>query len=130
MTGFVDKFGVYIQYIKIVISDTSKHCDKATLEGNRTQMVETQLLLKCNIFADILDSVKNFCLSSQYKENDTILLVERMNAMKLSYQLLADKYQASPEGVFKIPRVEKLLTQSVDNENGEYFHQGKKLKNF
>ena len=93
-------------------------------------MVETQVLLKCSIFTDILDSVNNFSLPSQYKDNAIILLVERISDMKLSYQLFADKYQASPEGVFVLPRVKKVLTQSVDNENGEYFHQGKKLKNF
>ena len=63
MTGFVDKFGIYIQHIENVISDTSKHCDKATLEGKRKQMVEAEVLLKCSIFVDILDSAKNFSLA-------------------------------------------------------------------
>ena len=81
-------------------------------------------------FTDILDSVKNFSLPSQYKDNAIILLVERSNDMKLSYQLFADKFQDSREGFFVLPRVKKVLTQSVDNENGEYFHQGKNLKTF
>ena len=93
-------------------------------------MVETQALLKCSIFTDILDSLKNFSLPSQYKGNYIILLVERINDMKVSYQHFADKCQASPEGVFVLPCVKKVLTQSVDNENGEYFNQGRKLKNF
>ena len=63
MTGVVDKFGVYIQHIENVISNTSKHCDKATLEGKRRQMVEAELLMKCSIFIDILDSAKNFSLA-------------------------------------------------------------------
>ena len=59
MTGFVNKFRVYIQRIENAISDTSKHCDKAMLEGKRRQMVEAEVLLKC-IFIDILHSAKNF----------------------------------------------------------------------
>ena len=44
--------------------------------------------------------------------------------MKLSYQLFANnKFQASPESVFE-------LTQIVHDENGEYFYQDIKLKNF
>ena len=41
--------------------------------------------------------------------------------MKLSYQLLPNKFQASPESVFELPRVKKLLTQIVHNENDEYY---------
>ena len=50
--------------------------------------------------------------------------------MKLSYQLFANKFQASSESVFELPLVKKLLTQIVNNENDEYFYQGIKLKNF
>ena len=96
MTGFVDKFGIYIQHIENVISDTSKHCDKAMLEGKSKQMVQVKVLLKCSIFVDILDSdilnlnsefelnILNFSLASQYKDIDIILLAEQIGDMKLS----------------------------------------------
>ena len=42
------------------ISDTSKHFGKATLERKRRQMVESEVVLKCSIFIDILDSSKIF----------------------------------------------------------------------
>ena len=99
MTSFVDKFEVYIQHIENVISNATKYCDKATLEGKRRQMVEAEMFLKYSIFIDILDSAKNFSLASQYKDIDIILLVERIDDMKLSYQLFANKSQASPESV-------------------------------
>ena len=86
MTGFVDKFGVYIQHRENVISDTTKYCDKATLEGKRRQIVEAEVFLKCSIFIDILDSGKNFSLALQYKDIDIILLVERIDDMKLAYR--------------------------------------------
>ena len=119
MTGFVDKFGVSIQHIENVISDTFKHCDKATLEGKRRQMVEAEVLLKCSIFIDILDSAKNFSLASQYKDIDIIPLVEQIDDMKV-YQLFANKFQASPESIFEIPHVKKLLTQIVHNDNDTF----------
>ena len=42
-----------------------KSCNKAMLEGKRRQMVEAEVLLKCSIFIDILDSAKNFSLALQ-----------------------------------------------------------------
>ena len=50
--------------------------------------------------------------------------------MKLSYQLFANKFQASPENAFKLPCMKKLLAQIVHNENDDYFYQCIKLKNF
>ena len=85
---------------KNVISDTTKYCDKAALEGKRRQIVEAKVFLKCSIFIDILDSGKNFSLALQYKDIDIILLVERIDDMKLSYQLFANKSQASLESVW------------------------------
>ena len=115
MAGIVDKFGVYIQHIENVI---------------RKQMVEAEVLMKYSVFIDILDSAKNFNLALQYKDIDIILLVEQIDGMKLSYQLFANKFQASPESTFELPQVKKLLTQIMHNENDEYFYQGIKLKNF
>ena len=50
--------------------------------------------------------------------------------MKLSCQLFANKFQASPESVFELPHVKKLLTHIVHNENDEHFYEVIKLKNF
>ena len=115
MAGIVDKFGVYIQHIENVI---------------RKQMVEAEVLMKYSVFIDILDSAKNFNLALQYKDIDIILLVEQIDGMKLSYQLFANKFQASPGSAFELPQVKKLLTQIMHNQNDEYFYQGIKLKNF
>ena len=60
---------------------------------------------------------------------DIILLVEGIDDMKLSHQLFANKFQASPESVFELPHVRKLLTQILHNENDKYFSQGIKLVN-
>ena len=39
-------------------------------------MVEAEVLLKCSIFIDILDSTENFSLASQFKDIDIILIIE------------------------------------------------------
>ena len=46
-------------------------------------MIETKVLLKCNIFIDILECAKNFSLASQYKDIVIIMLVAQMDDMKL-----------------------------------------------
>ena len=46
MTSFVEKFRVYSQHIQNVIADTLNHCDKATSEGTRRQMVEAEVFRK------------------------------------------------------------------------------------
>ena len=68
-------------------------------------MVEAEVLLKCSIFIDILDSTENFSLASQFKDIDIILIIERIDDMKLSYQLFANKFKSSPESIFELPRV-------------------------
>ena len=83
-------------------------------------MFEAEVFLKCSIFIDILDSAKNFSLASQYKDIDIILLVEQIDDMKVSYQLFANKCQASPESISELPCVKKLLTQIVHNENDTF----------
>ena len=118
----------YLLHTENVISGTSKNCDKAIIKGKRRKLVEVEVLLKCIIH--ILESVKNFNLTSQYKDIDIILLVEQITDMKLSYQLFANKFQASLENNFELLRVWKVSTLIVLNENCEYFYLGIKLKNF
>ena len=97
MTGFVQVWSLHPTHKKYVISNTSKHCD----------MVEAEVLVKYSIFIGILDSAKNFSLASQYKDSDIILFLERIDEMNLSYQLFANKFQASPESVFELPHMKK-----------------------
>ena len=90
-------------------------------------MGEAEVLMKCSIFVDLLDSGKKFSLAPQYKDIDIILLVEHINDMRLSHQLFANKFQVSPESIFELLPVKKLLTEIVDSENDRYFYQAIKL---
>ena len=122
MTGFVDKFGVYIQYIENVICDTLKRLVGREEEADGWSWSAPEMYY---FHWKFLNSAKN-CLSSQYKDIYITLLVERIDDMKLSHKLFDNKFQASPESVFELPRVKKLLTQ-IMHKWWVLFYQGKKL---
>ena len=75
-----------------------------------------------------MHSGKNFSLVSHYKDIDVILLVKLISDEKLPYRILVNKFQASQERVFELPRVIKVLTQIVDDRNGEYIYKGKNVR--
>lgn len=130
MNGFIDKFGVYLQHLENVISDTSKKCDRATLEGKRRQLVNAEVILKCCVFVDLLDSAKKFSLASQFKDTDILMLVERIDDMKSTYQRFAHKFRKSPESVLTMPTIKKVLDRVEKDEDGDYIYQGIRLNYF
>ena len=117
------------QHLENIIADTSKQTDKAKLEGKRRKMVQASVLLKCCLFLDLLDSAKNFSLASQYAHSDIFSMVDRIDDMKLTYQLFKRKFEKSPESVFELPRLKKLLN-SVKMEDGNATYRGVKLLQF
>ena len=92
-------------------------------------MVQASVLLKCCLSLDLLDSGKKFSLASQYAGSDIINMVDRINDMKLTYQLFYPKFEKLPKSVFELPRLKKLLN-SVKMEDGNVTYQGVKLLQF
>ena len=85
-------------------------------------MVGAEMFLKWSIFIEILESAKKKkCLVWEYKDIDKILLVERIDDMKLSHWMFANKFQASLESIFDLPHVKKVLTQIMHNATSNYF---------
>ena len=68
MSGLIDKFGLYLRHFKNVIADTSKQTEKATLEGKRKFLTDSNVLIRCGLFVDLLDPAKKFSLVSQKGE--------------------------------------------------------------
>ena len=58
MSGLIDKLGLYLRHFETVIADTSKQTDKATLEGKRKLLTDSNVLLHCGLFVDLLDPAK------------------------------------------------------------------------
>lgn len=77
-----------------------------------------------------MECAKNFNLAWEYEDIVIIMLVERIDDMKLPYQIFTDKFQALLERVLEQPCVKKLLSQTVDSDNGEFFYGGIRFKNF
>ena len=65
MSGLIDKFGLYLRHFENVIADTSNQTDKATFEGKRKLLTESNVLLLCSLFVDVSDPTKKFSLVSQ-----------------------------------------------------------------
>ena len=100
MAVFVDEFGVYLQHLVNVVADTIMQTDLPKVEGKRRKMIEAGVLLKSCFFLNLLDSAKNFSLSSQHCDTDIMLMDEQIDDMKLTYQLFYRKFKSSPESVY------------------------------
>ena len=104
-----------------------------TLQRNviaHRQLINAEVLLKCYVFVDLLQSAKNFSLASQYKDTDVIMLVERIYDMKLTYQRFGKKFAKSPESVFQLPMIKKVLEHITQDGDGDYVYQGIRLNYF
>lgn len=130
MAGFVDKYGVYVQHLENIIADTSKQTDKAKLEGKRRKMINASVLLRSCLFLDLLDSAKNFSLATQYEDSDIVNMVDRIDDMKLTYQLFYRKFKKSPKSVFELPTLKKFLNNIKIEDDNKVTYQGIKLLNF
>ena len=60
MSGLIENFELYLRHFENVIADTSKQTDKATLEGKQKLLTNSNVLLRCGLFVDLLDPAKSF----------------------------------------------------------------------
>ena len=128
MSGLVDKFGLYLQHFENIIADPSNSTDKSTLEGKRKQLTDGSILLRSALFIDLLDSAKIVSLSSQKEDFNLIVMVDRLDDMIFSYELMKRGFSKN------LPHVDKVLKDVVceHGENGKkvYKYQDTKLDYF
>ena len=90
-------------------------------------LTDSNILLRCGLFVDLLDPAKKFSLVSQ-KENFRIIeLVEELNDMFFAYYLMKRRFERNPEAIFGLSNLHKLMfgVKVEQNENGTlYQHQG------
>ena len=120
MSELIDKFRLYLQHFEIVIADTSKQTDKATLEGKQKLLTDPNVLLCCGLFVDLLDPAKKFNLVSQKENFGVIELVEELDDMFLAYYLMKQQFERNPEAIFSLPNLHKVMSgvKVEQNENG------------
>ena len=58
-----------------------------------------------------------------------MLLVERMDDMKLTYQRFLEKFEQNPNAVFELPTVRKVL-EHIEMNEGNQVYQGVSLMYF
>ena len=120
MSGLIDKFGLYLRHFENVIADTSIQADKATLEGKRKLLTDSNVLLRCGLFVDLLDPAKKFSLVSQKESFGIIELVKELDDMFLIYYLMKQRFERNPEAIFSLPNLHKVMSgvKVEQNKNG------------
>ena len=93
MFELIDKFGLYLEHFENVIADTSKQTDKATLDGKRKFLTDSNILLRCGLFVDLWDPAKKFSLVYQKENFGIIELVEELDHMFLAYCLMKRQFE-------------------------------------
>ena len=120
MFGLIDEFGLYLEHFENVIADTSKQTGKATLDGKRKFLTDSNVLLRCGLFVDLLDPAKKFRLVSQKENFGIIELVEELDDMFLAYYLMKRQFERNLEAIFSLPNLHKVMSgvKVEQNENG------------
>ena len=123
MPGLIDKFRLYLPHFENFRADTSKQTDKATLEGKRKLLTDSNVLLCCGLFVDLLDPAKKFSLVSQKESFGIIELVKELDDMFLIYYLMKQRFERNPEAIFSLPNLHKVMSgvQVGQNENGTLY---------
>ena len=122
MSNFVDKFGLYLAHFENIIADTTKHTDKATLEGKRREMCQAGVLLFSALFMDILESVRVLSLTTQKKDVNLIKSVNCINNMKKTYEKFLNQFEKNSADVLNLPTVKHVLqkVECIDDETYRY----------
>ena len=71
----------------------------------------------------------NFSLTMQYADSNIMMMIDNVIDIKLTYHVFYRKFQKSPESVFELPRLKKLLN-AVVVENGQTKYQEIQLMRF
>ena len=125
MAKLNNKFGIYAAHLENVISDTSKQCDWATLQGKLNNMTDAKVLLRSAFLFDLLSPAKILSLVTQKECEDIITIVSLVQSTREKYKKLQKIYEANPEKVFEqMPTLRSVLGKI--NDNNEY--RGIKLK--
>ena len=123
MPGLIDKFRLYLPHFENLRADTSKQTDKATMEGKQKLLTDSNVLLRCGLFVDLLDPAKKFSLVSQKESFGIIELVKELDDMFLIYYLMKQRFERNPEAIFSLPNLHKVMSgvKVGQNENGTLY---------
>ena len=93
------------------------------MAGKRKLLTDSNVLLRCGLFVDLLDPAKMFSLVSQKENLGIIELVEELDDMFLVYYLMKRQFEKNPEAIFSLPILHKVRSgiKVEQNENGTLY---------
>ena len=93
------------------------------MEGKRKLLTDSNVLLHCGLFVDLLDPAKKFSLASQKENFGIIELVKELHDMFLAYLLMKQRFERNPEAIFSLPNLHKVMlgVKVEQNENGTFY---------
>ena len=92
-----DRFGVYSAHLGNVIADTTKQCDRATLQCKYNKFTEANILLRSAFLSDLLlpaktSTLRNLELEKEYLERNVLCLIQdTIKCFKQRYGDLMDE---------------------------------------
>ena len=120
-----DKFGIFTAHSENFISDTSKKCDRATIQDKYNNLTQASVLMRSTFLSDILQCTPELSLATRSEDADIISTINLHENTRRSYSKLLKIYTTDPKKTFKqLPTIKKLL-QQIDNKN---FCQGTKVR--
>ena len=93
------------------------------MEGKRKLLTDSNVLLCCGLFVDLLDPAKKFGLVSQKENFGIIELVEKLDVMFLAYYLMKQRFEVNPEAIFSLLNLHKVMSgvKLEQNEDGTLY---------
>ena len=88
MEKLVNKFGLYMQHIQNIITDTTKQLDRAKLQGKFNKLTESKVILRAAFLLDILAEAKIFSLCTQKADNNIIDITDTAQSTQCHYNQL------------------------------------------
>ena len=72
-------------------------------------LTDSNVLLCCGLFVDLLDPANKFSLVSQ-KKNFGMELVEELGDMFLAYYFMKQQFERNAEAIFSLPNLHKAMS--------------------
>ena len=95
MGRLLEKFTLYVGYLKDSTSSAKNSAARATLQGKLKKLVDSKVLLRFAFFVDVLAEAKKFSLLTQEKNVNVIKLLDAVESAKSNYERLLKKIQGS-----------------------------------
>ena len=119
MKRIVDKYGVYVQHLEHVLSDTSYRAkERARIQGYLKNWKTGKMLIHLCFYLDILGPAKELSVNFQHEKIDTVRAADALVNIKQKFQKIKDK-----KDVGEFPHI-AYVKSKAKIEEGKFSYQG------